>query len=224
MYNNRNHVDLHLELGIKDLHIKPVLNHFLLADPLGFGFISFLIVQSQDLMLLCQPLDELWFDVCCGFLCTMGTMGTHATRGTSVVHAGVGVCEGGPLRLAVSRENHEGLVMLFRVMLLQLPCLLERYVCMNDGAQICSSIRLHNDEITGFHMKTGIFLDVENVRAAAFEGDNVQELILMSMRQCGWLTTIRIRHRILAERWWDTRGAISTQGLFTGVVGFYKIY
>lgn len=224
MYNNRNRVDLHLELGIKDLHIKPMLNHFLLADPLGFGFISFLIVQSQDLVLLCQPLDELWFDVCRGFLRTVGTVGTHATCGTSSIHTRVGVGEGGPLRLAVSRENHKGLVMLFGVMLLQLPRLLERYVCMNDGSQICSSIRLHNDEITGFHLKTGIFLDVENVRAAAFEGDNVQKLIMMGMGQRGWLTAIGIRHRILAERWWDTRGAISTQGLFAGVVWCYKIY
>jgi hypothetical protein len=50
---------------------------------------------------------------------------------------------------------------------------LQRDVCMLNGTQICTPVRLNNDQIAFVHLETGVFLNVENVCAVTLECDEV---------------------------------------------------
>jgi hypothetical protein len=76
---------------------------------------------------------------------------------------------------------------------------------MLDSAQVGASVGFDDDKVASFDLESGVFLDVEDVGAVALEGDNVQKLILMTVRETSWLTAIGTRHGILVKRGGDSR-------------------
>jgi hypothetical protein len=95
--------------------------------------------------------------------------------------------------------------MFLGILLFQLSCLLQRDIGMLDSAQVGASVGFDDDKVASFDLESGVFLDVEDVGAVALEGDNVQKLILMTVRETSWLTAIGTRHGILVKRGGDSR-------------------
>lgn len=109
-------------------------------------------------------------------------MWAHSTGSASGSRGSIWVGHVGALKLALSRKHHEPLVVLFRVLLFELARFLEGDVRVLDRAQIGAPISLNNDKITSLYLETGVLLDVKYVGAVAFECDNIQQLVLVSMR------------------------------------------
>ena len=58
--------DLPLKLGLKDLHVKVMLVHLLLASTLSLGLVALLVHEHADLMRGSHALDSLGLEVLVG--------------------------------------------------------------------------------------------------------------------------------------------------------------
>ena len=177
--------DLHLELGVQDLHLQPMLGDLLLADALGLGLVALLVPERLDLMVLRQTFDQLGpqlarrIDVLHAVVTARGAHAAHgASGGPAAVRWPAGIQAGTVAHLsAVAREHHEPLVVLLGVMLLQLFRPIPGDVGVDDGAQIGASIRLDDHHVPRFDLQAGALLHVEDLGPEALEGDDAEQLI-----------------------------------------------
>lgn len=181
--------NLHLELCVENFHIESVVCDFLLADAFRLSLVALLIAKGQDFMVLGKALDQLWLYF--RRLRLVGPMSAgwvHPTDGTAMAETGAHYV--GCAVLCLAREHHQTLVMLFRVLLFQFPCLLPGDIGMLDSSKVCSAVCFDDDEVAGIHLKTGVFLNIENIGAVTLEGNNIQTLALVRRGQAGLRTAI----------------------------------
>ena len=156
-------------------------------------------------------------------------MRTHAANSASSIQTGHALRRvedvGCPI-LALPREHHQPLVMLFCILLLELTGLLQRNVGVLHGPKIRASISFNDYQIAWLHLKTRVFLDVKNIGAMTFESHNVKELVLVEMRERGLVTAVgMMRHRVSRmKRVGDSGSFIShTEALLVGKVRCCKV-
>lgn len=172
--------DIHLEFGVKDLHIKTVLLNLLHANALGLRFIPLLLPQCMDLVALGQPLDELRLQLSgVGILHVMVARRSHAPDGAPLESVGR-AHEAAPFLHSsrILRVHHQPLVVLLAVVLLELLCRLPVDVVSHNRADIRSSVSFHDDEVARLDRQTRAFLDVEYIGARAFEVHDVEKLVV----------------------------------------------
>lgn len=171
-------VPLHLELCIKDLHVQSMFENLLLTHALGLGFVTFFVFQGLDLVVLGQTLNHLGLEVRVGCIVrAVVALRTHATNSTTLSPRDtIGVDHIRPAVSTLQGKHHQPFVVFFSVVFFVPPSIFPRDICMLHSPEVGTSIGLDNHQIANVDMKTGAFLNIENVRSAAFEVDDEEWL------------------------------------------------
>lgn len=172
--------DIHLEFGVKDLHIKAVLLDLLHANTLGLRLIPLLLPQRMDFMTLGQSLDELRLQLSgIGILHVMVARRTHAPNGAPLKSVGR-AHETAPFLHSsrILRVHHQPLIVLLAIVLLELLCGLPVDVVSHNRANIRSAVSFHDDEVARLNRQTCALLDVKHIGARAFEVNDMEKLVV----------------------------------------------
>src|SRR5436190_16371408 len=130
-----------------------MLNDFLLTHSLRFCLIAFFILESLNLVILSESLDQLGFQFpALWFLRSVMTWRTHSansaawcpikTRQAIRIH-GIGAAS-----LALPREHHQPFIVFLCILFLFLSRLVPGEICMHHSSEICAAVGLNNHEVS----------------------------------------------------------------------------
>lgn len=167
-------VDLPLELGLQDLHVKVVLMDLLLAGTLRLGLVTLLVHEHANFVRSSHALDRLRLEVLVG-------VARRTRRRLVVVTSAVDLTIDSRVRvdgagLVVLGEHHEPLVLLFAVLGKKSASFILGDAGVLDHAKVLAAISFDDDHVALRDDETSVVEKIEDANARALEGNDVEHL------------------------------------------------